>query len=397
MIRPLHGRSITVRITAGFLCAMAVLFAATGAFIYGRMDYALNRSIRDVPTADRAEIQARRRHREEALNELLGQLAIAFSGTLLISGFVGRRVARAALDPVERMRRRASAESADHTFRLPVGESADELSRLAETVNELLARVEQSVMREQQLVADASHELRTPLSQLLLQADLALSRDRPPDELRQALRQIQHDAGRLVRLANDLLLIARADEGRLPLRPEWLVLETFTSEAGMRFLDAARAAGREIVVDVDPSLGVLADRDRMNQAVDNLLQNALVHGAGTITLSATSGAHTVSLHVSDRGPGFPDGFTERAFDRFTTAAPGRAAGGSGLGLAIVAAVAAVHGGRAHAHNTARGGAQCSIDLPLAPYGSATAVAARDRTRRRSGAQPPSLPAPPQAS
>jgi len=361
--RLLHGRPITVRITAGFLCAMTVLFALTGAFIYGRMQYALNRSIQDVPRGDRAELDARRRHRDEALHELLGQLAVAFAGTLLVSGFVGYRVARAALDPVERMRRRASVESVDHSFRLPVPDTADELSRLAETLNDLLARVQASVTREHQLVADASHELRTPLSQLVLQIDLALSRERTPDELRAALLQLQRDASRLVRLANDLLLIARADEGRLPVRPEPVAIRSLFEATAARFQERTREAGRGIAVDVAEDLSLDADSDRLTQALDNLLENAIVHGGGTITLRAVASSAGVALHVADHGPGFAPEFTDHAFDRFSTAASGRTNSGTGLGLSIVAAIASAHGGTAHAANAPDGGADVWMVLP----------------------------------
>ncbi len=360
----MHGRPITVRITAGFLCAMAVLFAATGAFVYGRMNFALNRSIQDVPRADRAEIDARRRHRAEALRELLGQLTVAFAGTLLISGVVGYRVARAALDPVERLRRRASSDSVDRSFRLPVPDTDDELSRLAETLNDLLARIQASVAREEQLVADASHELRTPLSQLVLQIDLALSRERTPDELRQALRQLQRDANRLVGLANDLLLTARADDGRLPLRIERVKVKSLFEEAARRIDERARADQRNITIEVPRDTSLLADRDRLGQALDNLLENGIVHGHGTVTLRAAEAADDVAIHVTDEGTGFPGDFAEHAFDRFATAATGRAGPGTGLGLAIVAAIASAHGGSAHAANRPTGGADISIKLPV---------------------------------
>lgn len=348
MRRRLRTQPITVRITAGFLCAMAVLFALTGAFIYERMEFALNRSIRDVPSTNRAEIAMRRQHRDEALHELLAQLAFAFSGTLLIAGIVGHRVARAALDPVERMRSRASSESADASFRLPVPDSRDELSRLAQTLNDLLARVQAGVDRERRLIADASHELRTPLSQLLLRVDLAMSRERSPAELRTALADLQQDTRRLVRLANDLLLIARADDGQLPLRRTRVSVLDVAGEATSRFEEAARREGRTISLTIDPSLEVDADPDRLAQALDNLIDNAIHHGRGTVSVSATATPAAVTIEVRDKGPGLADGFAEHAFDRFTTASPGRSGAGSGLGLAIVAAIAAAHGGRATA-------------------------------------------------
>jgi signal transduction histidine kinase len=372
--RLFHGRAITVRITAGFLCATAALYTITGAFIYERMRFALNRSIADVPSGNRVELDARRRHRDEALDELVGQLALAFSGTLVIGGLVGYRVARAALDPVESMRRRASSASPDHPFRLPVPDTGDELSRLAETLNELLARVEQSVEREHQLVADASHELRTPLGQLLLQADLALSRERTPDELRAALAQIQRDARRLVGLANDLLLMARVDEGRLTLRRDTVDVRALAAEAGDRFRETARAAGRSIVVEADPELRVVGDRDRLGQVIDALLDNALTHGEGTIAVSGEMGDATVRIHVTDEGPGFPGRFHERAFDRFSTAETSRTGTGAGLGLAIVAAIAQAHGGTASATNRPGRGADVSIALP---FGSPPDSGARD--------------------
>ena len=346
MRRRLRNQPITIRVTAGFLCVMAVLFALTGAFIYERMHFALNRSIDDVPSTNRSEIQARERHRDEALSELLVQLAVALSGTLLITGFVGYRVARIALDPVEAMRRRASAESADASFRLPVPESRDELSRLAETLNDLFARVQTGVDRERRLIADASHELRTPLSQLLLRIDLALSRERTTDELRAALVDLREDTQRLVRLANDLLLIARADDGRLPIRPELVGVLALAAESASRFEESARSRGRAIDLAIDPSLEIRADRDRLAQALDNLIDNAITHGAGTVTVSAMATKADVAIEVRDEGRGFARGFAERAFDRFTTTDAGRSGGGSGLGLAIVAAIAGAHGGHA---------------------------------------------------
>ena len=313
-----------------------------------------------MPSTDRAEISARIRHRDEALHELLGQLAFAFAGSLLISGYVGHRVARAALDPVERMRRRAGEESADASFRLPVPETRDELTRLAETLNDLLARVEAGVERERRLIADASHELRTPLTQMLLRLDLALSRERSPAELQATLEELHDDTQRLVRLANDLLLIARADEGRLPLRVEPVPLLDVAAESAHRFESAAAGQGRSVEVDVDPALELPADRDRLGQALDNLIANAIEHGDGTVTVTADSADHTVTIRVRDEGPGLPDSFAGHAFDRFTTASVSRSGTGMGLGLAIVAAIATAHGGAVRVG----GGPGGSVELTL---------------------------------
>jgi two-component system, OmpR family, sensor kinase len=363
--RRLQRLPITVRITAAFMVAMIALLALTAVTIYERTEYSLGRAERDVPTRNRAEIQARREHQDEALHELAAQMAVAFVGTLAISGLVGYRVARAALDPVERLRRQAAEASADSAFRLPVPDTGDELQRLAETLNGLLSRVQDGVLREQRFVADASHELRTPLGRMVLQIDLALRRDRAAGELRAALVRLRDDAGGLVRLADDLLLLARADEGRLPLRPVPLDAQRLLADAADRFGAQARTAGRDIHVDAEPGLAVVADPDRIAQVLDNLVDNALRHGGGPVALRAARRDGRVELHVTDAGAGFPPGFAGRAFDRFATATTGRSQGGTGLGLAIVAAIAGAHGTHAGADTPAGGGADVWVELPAA--------------------------------
>jgi two-component system, OmpR family, sensor kinase len=365
MRRLLHGQPITIRITLAFLAAMVAVLGLTAVVLYERLEFSLNRTIRDVPTTNRAEIMARRHHRDEALHELLAQMAVAFSGTLVISGLVGYRVARAALDPVERLRRRAAAASADASFRLPVPDTADELSRLAETLNELLARVEASVAREHRLVADASHELRTPLARLRLQIDLALSRPRTTEELHDALEHARVDVADLARLADDLLLLARADDGRLPLRAAPLDADVVLHDAAERFRARAGDLGRSVRSEPAPGLQLVADPDRVAQMLDNLVDNALKHGAGTVTIAAGPAGRFVRLQVSDEGAGFPDRFLPHAFERFATAAPGRSAASAGLGMAIVAALAGAHGGAGGAGNAPEGGARVWVDLPTA--------------------------------
>jgi signal transduction histidine kinase len=359
MRRLLTGRSITVRVTAGFVCAMAVVLALTGAFIYERMEFALNRSIQDVPGGNRVELDARRRHRDEALRELLAQLAVAYGAALVISGLVGYQVARAALDPVEDMRRQAAAGSHDAAVRLPVAATDDELSRLARTLNALLERVQQGVAREHRLIADASHELRTPLGLMLMQIDLALSRERSPEETRLALERLQAETQRLVRLANDLLLLARADEGQLIARREAVDVR----REMVATLDRFQGRGAEITVDAPPDAVVLADPDRLAQALDNLVDNAIRHGGGRIELRAAVEGDQVVVHVRDQGPGFPAELDERAFDRFTSGTEARTGSGAGLGLAIVAAIAEALGGHVGAGNRAGGGADVWLSLP----------------------------------
>jgi signal transduction histidine kinase len=359
-------RPIRVRITLAFLAAMALLLLASGAFIYERMQFALDRSIRDVPKGERAEIAARRRHRNEALDELLAQLAVAYGVTVAVAGFVGYRMTRAALDPVESMQRQASAPRAPGSrVRLDVPETDDELSRLAQTLNTLLASTERAVERERRFIADASHELRTPLSLLKLHIDLALSRDRPRGELRYALERAGADTDRLIRLANNLLLIAQADEGTLELAPVRVDVREALAEAAARVAEPARASGSAIHV---PPRGdgtaVAVDPERLQQALTNLLDNALRHGDGDVKLSWRRSGDRAEIHVEDAGRGFAPEFVARAFDRFATTSESRTAGGAGLGLSIAKAIAEAHGGSARAVNGEHG-ADVSLSLPLA--------------------------------
>ena len=276
-------------------------------------------------------------------------LLVAGPLALLVASFAGYEVAGAALRPVERMRARAEViEAGEAGGRLPVGPADDEVGRLGTTLNELLDRLEEGVRRERRMVSDASHELRTPLTVLRTELQLALRGDRPAEELRAALAAALGETDRLTRLADDLLVLARADQGRLPLRRAPLdVAELVTARA-------ARLAP-EAAVEVPPGLVVDADPDRAAQAVDNLLVNALRHGAAPVTVRAGAANGIVEVHVLDHGPGF-GGAAAQAFERFR-------GDGTGLGLAIVAAIATAHGGRAGARDRPGGGADAWIGLP----------------------------------
>jgi signal transduction histidine kinase len=276
---------------------------------------------------------------------------------------VGYALAAAALRPVERMRRHAAAVTAAETSeRLPVPPANDEISRLGHTLNEMLARLEVAFKRERAFVSDASHELRTPLAILRTELELALRGEHTREELEDALRSAAEESERLSRLAEDLLVIARSDQGRLPVRPERIEAGEMLTRVAGRFRTRARAEGRPLAPDPSPGVTLQADPARIEQALANLVDNALHHGEGTVRLSARTVDGQVELHVSDEGPGFPPDFLPRAFERFTRADEARTRGGTGLGLAIAAAIAAAHGGTAHAANGALG-ADVWISLP----------------------------------
>jgi signal transduction histidine kinase len=220
------------------------------------------------------------------------------------------------------------------------------------------------VARERRLVSDASHELRTPLTTLRAELDLALLGDRSPDELRAALASASEEAKRMSRLADDLLVLARADQGRLPLNARAISARELLDAAGARARAAADIRGRTIEIGDTDGIAVNADPDRTAQALGNLIANAIVYGSGTIRLTARPDGRFVELHVTDEGPGFGTDQLARAFERFGRGDQARAdAQGSGLGLAIVEAIAVAHGGHAGARNRAQGGADVWIALP----------------------------------
>jgi len=303
------------------------------------------------------------RPRAESLDHLRHELVIFLPLALLAASLGGYGLAAGALRPVETLRRRAETVTAGEESRLPVPPARDEISRLATTLNDMLARLQSAVEHERRFVADASHELRTPLALLRTELDLALRRPRSREELEDALRSAAEETQKLSRLADDLLLIARADEGSLPIRREALPAGDLLVEAAERFANQARTLRRELHVEPTRAY-VEADPIRVGQALVNLVDNALTHGAGRVELAAEERDGLVELHVRDEGGGFPLGFRERAFDRFSRADDARGRGGAGLGLSIVELVAHAHGGRTGLRNRPGGGADVWLSLPL---------------------------------
>jgi signal transduction histidine kinase len=308
-------------------------------------------------------VGATRENRAEILSSMRTAFLVGGPVALLVAALAGYALAGAALRPIEAMRRRAAAISTSSLGeRLPVPPADDEVARLGTTLNAMLARIEDGVARERQFVIDASHELRTPLALLTTELDLALARARTREELEGALRSAAESADRLARLANDLLVLARTD---LPLDTQPTDVTDVLGAVAARFRPRAETEGRSLAVEGDDPLVLSVDRLRLEQALTNMVDNALRHGRGRITLTAATRNGVAELHVRDEGPGFPAAFLDRAFERFSRADEARSGDGSGLGLAIADTIARGHGGRAHAANLPGGGADIWLVLPLA--------------------------------
>ncbi len=298
---------------------------------------------------------------QEALDTALVRFAVAFPVALLLSSLIGWLLSGAALRPVERMRREAAGISGwDPTGRLPVPQTDDTLARLAVTLNDTFDRLQEALERERRFVDDASHELRTPLTILKAEVDLALAGERSEVELRTALASASAEVNHLVRIAEDLLVLARAEHGRIPVRREPVSLRRIVEES-RRALAATAAADGVTVVSEAADVDADVDRTRVRQALDNLIGNAILHSppGGVVRVVARADASAVTIEVDDDGPGFDPAELEAVFQPFHRGRRQRDEG-SGLGLAIVRAIAEAHDGTATAENRPGGGARVTI-------------------------------------
>jgi two-component system OmpR family sensor kinase len=294
---------------------------------------------------------------------VLGAILALVAG-LLASYLVGTRVSR----PLRRMASVAAAVDAGdlHPRIGDAGSRAGEVRVLAEAFDHMLDRLTDAFAGQRAFVADASHELRTPLTIIRGQIEVLAARPDPSrEEVRRVERLVQGEIGRISRLIDDLLLLAKSEQTQF-LRVEQLDVVPYIGElwAGVTLL-----APRDFRLGPLPDGVLSADPDRLAQALRNLLANAIAHtaeGSGVVSLRAVHDGHgRLSFFVEDDGPGIPPAERERVFDRFnrTDAARDRASGGTGLGLAIVRAIVRAHGGHVEAGASAAGGARIRLVLP----------------------------------
>ncbi|HEV2982557.1 MAG TPA: ATP-binding protein [Solirubrobacteraceae bacterium] len=290
--------------------------------------------------------------------------ALALVAGLLAAYLIGTRVSR----PLRRMASVAAAVDAGdlHPRIGDTGARAGEVRVLAEAFDHMLDRLTDAFAGQRAFVADASHELRTPLTIIRGQLEvLAAQRDPSGEEVRRVERLVQGEIGRISRLIDDLLLLAKSEQTQF-LRVEAIALPRYVEElwAGVTLL-----ADRDFELGDVPDGVLAADPDRLAQALRNLLANAIAHtveGSGLVRLRAESTAlGEIAFLVEDDGPGIPPADRERVFDRFNRvdAARDRASGGAGLGLAIVRAIVDAHGGSVTAQTSPAGGACIRLVLP----------------------------------
>jgi two-component system OmpR family sensor kinase len=307
------------------------------------------------------------------LSDYRRQLAVVIVvflvATLLLAEALGRWLTR----PLRRLEAGASALAADHSVRV-TPEGPREVRALAEAMNRLAEDIETSSVelheeerRKSRFVSDVSHELRTPLTAIRGAAETLMDADTPQEDRTRFLSTIVSESDRLARLANDLLTLQRIEgaTGELPLgRVDLRQVAAIAIEA----LEPL-ASERQVSVSLSGETpAVLGDRDRLQQVVANLVDNAtrMTPPAGRVEVLLSSADDRAIVEVRDSGPGIPAGDLPRLFDRFYRSGMSRdrATGGAGLGLAIVKAIVTAHGGTIEAENRPGGGAAFTVRLPV---------------------------------
>jgi two-component system OmpR family sensor kinase len=297
----------------------------------------------------------------DEVNEAL-QIAVGVNiGVLILASMLAWVIAGRVLTPLRLLRDTArSISESDLTQRIPV-ESEDELGDLARTFNEMLDRLEEAFASQKSFISDAGHELRTPIT--IIRGHLDVMGD-DPEERRETLDLVRDELDRMSRLVNDLLLLAKATRPDF-LQPETVDLDDLTQEL---FAKASALAQRDWRLVAVGTGRIVADRQRITQAVMNLSQNAVSHtlDGDSVKLGSDLRNGSVRLWVEDSGPGVPRHEQDRIFERFVRLDRAPAGEGAGLGLAITRAVAEAHGGRVELESRPGDGARFTVIIPTEP-------------------------------
>jgi len=310
------------------------------------------------------------RDREEGLlAEYRKRLWAILSAALVACTLVGYWIARFGIRPVHRMAEKAGTIGSETLHeRIESSRFPSELSTLAETFNQMLDRLEGSFDRLSRFSADIAHELRTPINNLRGEIEVALGRDRPAGEYAEVLGSCLEECGRLSRIIESLLFLARAESPEAQVRKERLDVKR-ELEAVKEFFEAT-AEEKEVKLTASTEDAVGADLDRVlfQQALGNLVENALTHTSpgGTVTIHAGREGDALRVEVADTGSGIPPGHLPHLFDRFYRVDRSRSAasGGVGLGLALVKSIATLHGGTVEVMSEVGVGTRVSIRVPL---------------------------------
>ncbi len=303
-----------------------------------------------------------------ALNRLMIITLLTACGVLAVGMAGGWWLSGRAIAPIERISKTAGSITASNlSRRIDAGEMDIELGSLSETLNSMLQRLEGSFEQQTRFTADASHELRTPLSVLIMQTELALSRDRSGEEYRETLQVCHRASQRMRQLVENLLTLAKTDAGKLALRKENTDLGLLVDES-VGMLDSL-GMSRNIQVEMETAPAICAgDSGLLLQVVNNLIHNSIVYNndGGKVSIRTFVEGGEAVLQVEDNGPGIDPRDLPHLFERFyrVDRSRSREQGGSGLGLAICQNVAMAHGGRLEVKSELGAGSKFELRLPV---------------------------------
>ena len=306
---------------------------------------------------------------DRSVHRVLVLILFGSLGALGLIAAGGWWIARRALNPVDEMTRRAERIGiGDLSERIPSAPIDDELGHLARTLNAMLGRIQGGVEARERLVADASHELRAPLAAMRAELDVSLRLDQLDHEARETLSSVREETVSMSQVVDNLLLLARSDEGHLELLLEEVDLRDLVDVAARSRRGAAEAAGVFIETD-GAGVTLEVDRLRLLQVAGNLIDNAIRFSprGGTVRISVWRATSEAGLRVADAGPGVPIDARERIFERFNRQDPARErGGGAGLGLAISREIVHAHAGRINVEDAEPTGSVFIVTLPAGP-------------------------------
>jgi heavy metal sensor kinase len=305
---------------------------------------------------------------DRELAMLLTSLLLAGVAAVVVAGGWGYFMARTALGPMDRLRRSTDEITASRLDRrLPVLNSDDELGRLTETVNAMIARLERSFAEIRRFTADASHELRTPLTVIRTEAEVALSKPLDPGDCQNLLGSILEECERLTRLTEQLLALAREDAETGCPAPQPLDLSVVVQGVVEDMRPLADARGLQLRVDVNGAVPIHGDALRLRQVFLNVVDNAIKYtpSGGEVAVLIGRRDREAVVTVRDSGVGIPPEHLPRVFERFYRVDKGRSReqGGTGLGLSIAQSIVAAHGGRIELTSAGGEGTTCTVTLP----------------------------------